>query len=83
MKDNPMKQEAYTHLEVKKEGGVYTFSMPMGASLADAVDAAFMCFKAIDNAYKTTIDKEIKSFEEKKEEEKVALKDAEDNTEQE
>ena len=69
-----MKQEAYTHLEVKKGDKVYTFSMPMGASLADAVDAAYMCFKAIDVAYRTTIDKEKKAFEDNQVKEEVVLK---------
>ena len=80
MKDNPMNQVAYTHLEVKKGENLYTFSMPMNSSLAEACDAAFMFFKAIDNAYKTTVDKEIKDFEEKKEQKKVALKDASADT---
>jgi len=81
VKENPMKQEAFTHLEVKKDDKVYTFSMPMGASLADAVDAAFMCFKAIDQAFRTTIDKEKEEFEAKSNEsQKVSLKDAASDT---
>ena len=76
MKDTPMNQAAYTHLEVKKGDNLYTFSMPMNSSLAEACDASFMFFKGIDHAYKTTVDKEIEEFEKKKEQNKVDLKDA-------
>ena len=64
-----MKQVGYTHLEIEKNDSLYSFSMPMGGSLAEAADAAFIFFKSIDKAYREIADKEIKEKEEKVEKE--------------
>lgn len=65
-----MKQIGYVHLEMEKDEHLYTFSMPIGAPLAEAADVSFMVFKAIDKMYRDVVDKEI----EKKEQEGVELK---------
>jgi len=64
-----MKQVGYTHLEIEKKDNLYSFSMPMGGSLAEAADAAFIFFKSIDKAYREIADKEIKEKEKELKEE--------------
>lgn len=58
-----MKQVGYVHIEMEKDDNVFTFSMPMGAPLADASDTAFKIFKACDDMYRKALDKEIKEKE--------------------
>lgn len=54
-----MKQIAYVQIQVEKDENLYIFSMPMGASLADASEVSFRMFKAIDKMYRDAIDKEL------------------------
>lgn len=38
-----MEMKQYIHLEVEKDGKLFTFSMPVGVQLGMAYDAAFEC----------------------------------------
>lgn len=61
-----MKQTAYVHIEMEKDDKRFTFSMPLGASLADASDISFKIFKICDKMYREALDKEIKLVEKEK-----------------
>ena len=58
-----MKQTGYVHIEMEKDDQIFTFTMPMGAPLADASDTSFKIFKACDKMYREALDKEIKLAE--------------------
>ena len=62
-----MDQKGYVHLEIEKDGNKYYFAMPMGAPLAEATDAAFQVFKAVDRSFREALDKETKAHEDKQE----------------
>jgi len=76
-----MKQVGYVHVEMEKDGNVFTFSMPMGAPLADASDVSFKIFKACDKMYREALDKEIEAAE--KEQKSVEFKTDADKDEKE
>ena len=61
-----MKQTAYVHIEMEKDDKTFTFTMPMGAPLADASDISFKIFKACDKMYREALDKEIELAEKEK-----------------
>lgn len=42
-----MEMKQYIHLEVEKEGKLFTFSMPVGVKLGMAYDAAFECLSKL------------------------------------
>lgn len=60
-----MDQKAYIHLQEEKDGHKYSFSMEMGAPLADAAEVSFRMFKSCDKLYRDAIDKAIKEHEDK------------------
>ncbi len=62
-----MKQVGYVHIEIEKDNNEFTFSMPMGAPLADASDVSFKIFKACDKMYREALDKEIEAVDKEKE----------------
>lgn len=42
-----MEMKQFVHLEVEKEGKLFTFSMPFGVKLGMAYDAAFECLSKL------------------------------------
>lgn len=63
-----MNQKGFVHLEVESNEKVFSFMMPMGASLAEASDAALKVLKACDQMYREAMDKTLKEEESKKKE---------------
>lgn len=66
-----MKQQGYVHISLEKgeeKEHKFCFEMPMGASYADAADAAYSIFKTVDKMYRDAIDKEIAQKEEEQKE---------------
>lgn len=58
-----MKQVGYVKLEEVKGDHLFTFSMPMGAPLAEASQVSYEIFKAVDKMYRDAIDKEVAAKE--------------------
>jgi hypothetical protein len=60
-----MNQKGYVHLEVEKGDKLFFFAMPMGASLAEATDAALLVLRECDRLYREAMDKQLKEEEPK------------------